>query len=443
MSRLFAIVSLVIALLATASGESRPRYGGNVTIETRMDWDNVGNPARSLVFETLTTVDDAGHTHPTLATSWESQADGRRWQFFIRQSVRFHDGTSLTPTSVVDALTAHDCDGCPWRAIRALPDSVMIEFSEPRPNFPAELGLPRYALVLANAQSVGTGAFKVTEQRPGVVVLATNDDYWQGRPFLNHVEVTTGRTERDQVLDLEVGRADAIEVGAAQLRRMQQQRGRLTSTRPADLIALRIRTLKPALQDPRIREAIAASIDRASIQKVILQGEGEATGSLLPNWATGYGFLFSTTRDLPRAQRLTKEAGQATPITISTENDPVLQLVAERVALNLKDSGLNGQLVPSTDRADLVVRRITLNSAYAEVALRQVADALSLDAPGAIDGPQKLYEQERGLLDSHLVVPLVFMPRTVAVSPRLRGWMTVPMSGYRFEDVWISEPWKP
>src|SRR3954451_9410897 len=233
MSRFLAIASLVVALLTTASAESRPRYGGELNIETRMEWENVSNPARSLVFETLTTVDDAGRTHPGLATSWEAQADGRRWQFFIRRNVRFHDGTLLMPTTVVDALTSHDCDGCPWRAIRALPDSVMIEFSEPRPNLPAELALPRYALVLSNSQNVGTGAFKVTEQRTGVLVLATNDDYWQGRPFLNSVEVTTGRAERDQALDLEVGRADVIEAGAAQLRRMQQQRVRVTSTRPA------------------------------------------------------------------------------------------------------------------------------------------------------------------------------------------------------------------
>jgi peptide/nickel transport system substrate-binding protein len=309
MSRLLAIASLVVVLLAMASAESRPRYGGSANIETRMEWDNVTNPARALVYETLTNVDDRGRTHPGLAISWEAQGDGRRWQFFIRRNVRFHDGTSLTPTTVVDSLTAHDCDGCPWRAIRALSDSLVIEFSEPRPNFPSELALPRYSLVLSNSQIVGTGPFKVTEQRPGAVVLAASDDYWQGRPFLNSVEVATGRGERDQAVDFEVGRADVIEVGAAQLRRMQQQRVRVTSTRPADLIVLRIRTLKPALQDSRIREAIAASIDRASIQKVILQGEGEVTGSLLPNWATGYAFLFFTTRDLARGQRLTKDVG--------------------------------------------------------------------------------------------------------------------------------------
>ena len=323
MSRLLAIAILVIALLATASPESLPRYGGTVNIETRTEWDNANNPARALVYETLTNVDDAGRIIPPLRLLGVTGGCARHWQFFIRRNVRFHDGTSLTATTVVDALTSHDCDGCPWRAIRALPDSVMIEFSEPRPNFPVELALQRYALVLPNSQNVGTGAFKVTEQRSGVVVLATNDEYWQGRPFLNAVEVTTGRAERDQVMDLEVGRADVIEVGAAQLRRIQQQRVRVTSTRPADLIALRIRTRKPALQDSRGREAIAASIDRnILIQKVIFQGEGEVTGGLLPNWATGYAFLFSATRDMSRAQRLAKEVSQSTPITIAARERP-------------------------------------------------------------------------------------------------------------------------
>jgi ABC-type transport system substrate-binding protein len=319
----------------------------------------------------------------------------------------------------------------------------MIEFSEPRPNFAAEIALPRYALVLSNSHGAGTGPFKVSEQRPGLIMLTTNDEYWQGRPFLDSVEVTIRRSERDQALDFEVGRADLVEVGVAQIRRMQQQRVRVTSTRPAELIALRIRTLRPALQDPRVREAIAASVDRASIQKVILQGEGEVGGALLPNWATGYAFLFSGARNLAKAQRLAKEVGQSEPFTISAENDPVLQLIAERVALNVRDAGVNVQLAASPDRADLVMRRIAINSSDPEVALRQIVDALSLDSPSGSDSPQRLYEQERGLLDSHLAVPLVIIPRNSAVSPKLRNWVTTPISGYELEDVWVMEPEKP
>jgi peptide/nickel transport system substrate-binding protein len=443
MSRLLVLASLVCAFLVSAPAESRPRYGGVVRMETRNDWESVNNPARGLVFETLTMVDESGRTHPALATSWEAQADGRRWQFFIRSNVRFHDGTLLTPTAVVDALTAHDCDGCPWRAIRALPDSVTIEFSETRPNFAAELALPRYALLLANAQGIGTGPFKMGEQRQGLVVLTANDEYWEGRAFPDSVEVITGRAERDQASDLDMGRADLVEIGPAQLRRAQQQKMRLTLTRPADLIALRIRTLKPALQDARLREAIAASVDRVAIHKVILQGEGEVTGALLPNWASGYAFLFASARDLPKAQRSVKELGQAVPITISAENDPLLQLIAERVALNLRDAGFSLQLVASPDRADLVLRKVPINSSDAEVALTQIADTLSLDIPTVSGGAQKLYEQERGILEAHFAVPLVLVPRNTAVSARLRNWATPSISGYKFQNVWVAEPSKP
>ena len=274
-------------------------------------------------------------------------------------------------------------------------------------------------------------------------MLATSDDYWQGRPFLDSVEVTTGRSEREQVLDFEAGRADLVEVGAALLRRMQQQRVGVTSTRPSDLIALRILTLRPALQDPRIREAIGASVDRASIHRVILQGEGEVTGSLLPSWATGYAFLFGATRDLAKAQRLAKESSQSEFVTISAENDPVLQLIAERIALNIRDAGLNVQLAASPDRADLVIRRIAINTSDPEVALRQIADALSLDTPSGSDSSQKLYEQERGLVDSHLVVPLVIIPRNVAVSTKVRNWSMPALGGYSLEDVWVMEGARP
>src|SRR5579862_3373493 len=113
-SRWFAAISLGLALLATASGRTRPRYGGTLHVETRSDpLKSPDGIARKLLFETLTRVNDNGAVEPALATSWESQSGSHRWEFQLRGGVRFHDGSPLTAEAVVSSLSSA-CNRCGW-----------------------------------------------------------------------------------------------------------------------------------------------------------------------------------------------------------------------------------------------------------------------------------------------------------------------------------------
>ena len=71
--------SSVLLLLSSAIARTRPRQGGTVHLEMRADvsqWMN--SLVRPLVFDSLTTLDGAGNTQPSLAVRWESQSDDRR-----------------------------------------------------------------------------------------------------------------------------------------------------------------------------------------------------------------------------------------------------------------------------------------------------------------------------------------------------------------------------
>ena len=57
-----------------------------------------------------------------------------------------------------------------------------------------------------------------------MLALAANENCWQGRPFVDAMEIRVHRPVREQWLDLGVGRADIVEVPAEQLRQAQQQR---------------------------------------------------------------------------------------------------------------------------------------------------------------------------------------------------------------------------
>ena len=58
-------------------------------------------------------------------------------------------------------------------------------------------------------------------------------------------------------------------------------------------------------------------------------------GTLLPNWMTGYAFLFPADADVPRARQIRDEIGQVPSWSLGYDSaDPVARVVAERVTLN-------------------------------------------------------------------------------------------------------------
>src|SRR5205085_10305751 len=93
--------------------------------------------------------------------------------------------------------------------------------------------------------------------------------------------------------------------------RLTAQRGvRTASSDLVELFALQFDMSRPAVQDVRLREAISAAIDRTSIAEVILQRQGIAAGSLLPNWVSGYAFPFPSAQNLPRTKVLLTATGR-------------------------------------------------------------------------------------------------------------------------------------
>ena len=431
----------VLLLAAAALAAGRPHYGGVLRVETGDTFTGAENPVHALVCETLTAVDDHGQTGPKLATNWEAQSGDRRWQFWLRHDVQFHDGAPLTAGAVVASLTSTKGETYPWSSLRAVGDSVVFEFAEARPRFAAELAMPRYAVERANpgGAAFGTGPYRWGEARAGTFVLQANENYWGGRPFLDAIEVTQSRSPRDLLIDLDLGRADIVEVSPGQLRRITH--ARTLESQPADLMALTVRSGKPALQDARVRQAIAFSADRAAIFDVLLQKQGEIAGGLLPNWLSGYAFLFSPARDLARAQQLVREVGGVPPLTLAvTEPDPVTQLIAERIALNAHDAGITLQVTADTEHADLVLVRQGLASMDAEVALSALCEQFGCQTRERAAQPsaQARYDDERSMVTEAKVIPLAFVPRAYAYGPRVQDWAVAPDGNWRLDDVWLA-----
>ncbi|HVZ18996.1 MAG TPA: ABC transporter substrate-binding protein [Terriglobales bacterium] len=436
-----------MALASGAHARTRPRYGGALRAQTQaiaMSGDYTPEVLVGPVFETLVTVDDNGHLKPGLAISWTSSNNGRRWEFTLRPGVTFHDGQPCDSPAIELSLSM--MSGFPWRA-HATARGLVIESDEPQPNLPALLSLQRYAIFATqpNDHPVGTGPFEIENRTAAAFSLSANDKYWGGRPFVDRLEITTSRNSRDQMSDFTLDRADVIEITPEQWRRAQQDHLRTSLSRPSQTVFVVMDSSRPGLQDVRLRQAIALSIDRYAIHNVIFQRQGEISASLLPNWLTGYAFLFDPRQDIVRARQLRNEVGQAPPLAIAYDaGDQLQRLIAERIALNVQDIGISMQAVPNTaSRIDLRIRVINLPSLDPAAALSGIADQLGLTLPSIGASPESLYNSERAALQTYMAIPLVTVPRATALKDRVRNWTESPEGNRRFANVWLAPRTRP
>jgi peptide/nickel transport system substrate-binding protein len=428
-SRRVACLLPLLCLPLSAAARTRPHYGGTLRIESQSDpWQMPDGVARRLVLDTLTIVSDTGGAQPALAVRWESQSAAHRWEFWIRTGVHFQDGEPLTSDTVATALTdvcsRVTAGVCPWRTVHGVGPSVVFTSDGPIPDLPELLAQTEFAIARQDASGavIGTGPFRVKGFANGALTLVANDDCWSGRPFADTVELRTRRTIRDQWLDLSVGKTDIVEVPPELLRQAEQQHLNVLVSRPVDLLAL---TIAPTgwFAGQEKRQAAALAVDRTALYNVIFQKQGEVTASLLPQELSGYSFLFPADRDLDRSQAL---RGGATPPSLTLDTDDTsatMQLAAARLALNLHEAGFNIQVAASGSHpapAPLSLRRVHLEATAPQPALDELLARFGQNSSVAGTGAASLWQQERGILQSDTIVPLLWLPRAWATGERVR-----------------------
>jgi len=383
-----------LAGLGTIDAARRPRYGGDLRIEMRAAMrtlDPIEAPPEAAlltqaVFETLVRLDNRGDPQPSLAISWMHDTARKCWVFTPRANVMLHNGTMWTPAPI------------------EAPDDQPIE------QILREMSRTRNAVVIRGADGslTGTGPFKIAQwDAEKSAKLVAHDGYWGGRPYLDSIDVRMGRDLSDQNADLQLSKADVVE----------GQIARRPSGAPDEVIALEFDHRVPE----NVREAVALSIDRAAIHKVILQGQGEVSGALLPRWLTGYSFLFPVDRNVARARQI---AGSATLGFSYDVKDPMIKAVAQRIEVNVREAGIVTR--PAQGSPDVRLIRLLVASRDPWVSLEEIASILKAPAPAASP-----YEWERALLDGFRVVPIVHIAKAWALSPRVKNWP-------RLADIWLE-----
>src|SRR5581483_9658448 len=90
---------------------------------------------------------------------------------------------------------------------------VVVETDFPNSSLAEELALPRNSINKRQGNQIsGMGAFAVAHWDPGKKLTVTaNTDYWNGRPFVDSIEIDLGKNLREQAISLDLHKADVIE----------------------------------------------------------------------------------------------------------------------------------------------------------------------------------------------------------------------------------------
>lgn len=467
------VISLLLFALDGVHGSSRPRYGGTARIvlqhkvgslDPRADEDYPEERDRvaALSFETLTRVDSQGHPRARLATFWQSDSAHRYWQFRLRLA-KFHDGTPLTAADVIASLSQAEPA---WRCATVDRQNVTIETQSPVHHLPELLALEKFAIVKRQPDGtlVGTGPYRLNEWQPGEhATFSAYDDYWGGRPYPDAIELQMGNSLRDQLLQRQLGPLSAAEINLDGLRVLDPLAQNIAMSRPSDLLVIMfLRTgsgsstgtnRKPV--DPRLREALAASLNRAAVS-ALLQRRADPAFGLLPQWLTGYEFLMNAPQDTDRARRLAASAGlgAATPISLAYDfSDPIAKLIAERIQVDAGQAGIavkpygeshiNNKAAQASMSADAVLFRLSLPSLEPEIALAVLAANLNLDpqtatAALAAARPEDLSALERKALEGFRVIPVARLPQAVWLNGSTHNWQQFPNGAWDLDQLWVE-----
>jgi ABC-type transport system substrate-binding protein len=469
-------------------GAVQPQYGGVLRVELRAATANL-NPAKwkagsgdfatnerlaELVFDRLVTLDNYGRFQPQLATEWSHDAAAKKWQFTLRQGVKYSDGTLLTPGDVAAALRPLfpreiqvTAAGGGITIQSAVPAGDLLELLASGPYFiykDTGTGLLRgtgpflLESVSANARETDKAGADGTLGQTQRLRFRFNENCWNGRPYLDAIEVTLGVPPLKVLLDLQLGKTDLGELSVETAKRAQQTNLKCWASLPLTLYALKFTDGGKGDNGQRLREAISLSVDRGAMARVLLQKQAEAAGTFLPQWLSGYAFLFDTESNLerakePRGKMPSSGTGAAQPLRMTVDaSNELSKLIAERVAVDARAAGLTLQTVkggaraatdsagPKSDGdAQLMVWR------YTSLSPRNVLDGLASaarwsSAEGGVPGEADArYAWEKRMMDQRNLLPLIAVPDFAAVDARLRNWSPAPWGDWRLADVWLEQ----
>jgi peptide/nickel transport system substrate-binding protein len=236
---------------------------------------------------------------PVLATSWTPNSTADVWTFKIRQGVKFHNGAPLTaadvvytyklqtnPTGSSNALSAFAGVLKPSGVQQVDDFTVAFHLEAPNGNFPYLTSSDNYNMIIIpnnydptqwQSSFIGTGPFVKSSYTPKVGASFTrNESYWGTKALPSQTQFTFYDTPSASVLALTGGTIDvlgqfAVSGGEALLSGGYNVIKLKTSAHRE----LSMRCDQAPFTDPRVRQAIALTLNRPQIITALWKGNAD------------------------------------------------------------------------------------------------------------------------------------------------------------------------
>jgi len=303
--------------------------------------DSASHEIGGLIYSNLVRTNKDLEVEGELAERWDVSKDEMTITFHLRKGVKWHDGEEVTSEDVdftyhymIDPKTP-TAYAESFRQVRKaeVVDRYTYRVTYDKPYAPGLLSwgiwiLPRHILEPAwkagvdlrttqqNRRPVGSGAYRFVEWKTGEkVVLESNHDYFEGRPYINRVVYRIIPDPSTIFLELKAKDIDMAGLTPIQFRRQTEYPAFQKAFHRYQYLAnayayLGFNLLDPRFQDRRVRQAIAHAIDKQEIIDGVLLGLGRpAVGPYKPGTWWYKADVKTFPFDPERAKALLAEVG--------------------------------------------------------------------------------------------------------------------------------------
>ena len=335
-----------------------------VTVADQGGLDMLGQTGEYLCLSTQTLT-----LKPVLAIGWSPNKTADVWTFHIRQGVKFHNGQPLTADDVVytyqlqtnpagksNALSAFGGVLVPSGVKKVDDFTVQFHLLAPNGNFPYLTSSDNYNMIILpkgydpakwESTFIGTGPFKFGSYTPkSGATFTRNEAYWGTKALPSQTQFTFYDTQNPMVLALTGGTIDVVGQfavsGAEELLTGSYNIIKLKSSAHRQLS---MRNDQAPFTDPRVRQAIALTLNRPQIVQALFKGYADVGNDspFAPVFPSTNTSVAQRTQNISQAKSLLSAAGHGSGFStqLVTENFVEIPQYAQIVAESAKAIGVN------------------------------------------------------------------------------------------------------
>ncbi|KEI05577.1 peptide ABC transporter substrate-binding protein [Clostridium botulinum] len=242
--------------------------------------------------------ENSTEVEPSLATNWDISEDERKYTFYLRKGVKFHDGTEFNAYSVRESiirqLNFKEASTINYFKrifknlinINIIDDyTVKIILKDKDSQFLSNLAMPYSAPIVSPKairkygdkyfkHPVGTGAFKFVSWKKGeAIVLKKNNNYWGEKAKVERIVFTFIKKNPQRVAKFMTKDVDVVDnLDSTSIMDIEKAGGKILQQKGDNINYVKFNYLKYPLNNLNLRRAICSAINREKIMKKFYNG---------------------------------------------------------------------------------------------------------------------------------------------------------------------------